>query len=887
MKRLLLALCLGGCGVAVAALDKVVYREFPETRSTEVAACAVTGGVSYVVEGGYQAESFSFGALIGLRADLLDAGGRILSVRESSVRDQRVTAIGCPRKLSVRFAAETNAASVRVCLVAAGNPVTFSPLPCSVCVDVKEPLFPGVYDPEDPPPPDRAKALAELAAVPPATVRIVRKGDRMVALVDGRPMPYNQYKGFTDYRQMGECGADLVVTHNRGTLLFRSVWWDKAVRDEQTGVFDFTRIEETLLRIYNANPRSRVVLSVNVDPDRAFLEAHPDTIFVNEQGVRGRTKLHSFRGFDPKPLGPEECWAYSYLSKAWQAYAEDGLRRLCAYLKSTPAGNIVIGFQLAGGMDGQFVQWQYGKANGHFDYSAEGLRALRGYLCELYGTDAALQQAWGDPSVTFETACNPTAAEFHSKSVFDDKPGFGRRLADCRRFVPIGAARALNGFGKVLREEFGRPCVLSSWYTSTIWSQVGRLAIDELTKDGNINTIVTVSDYAPNRRVDNAGASADNSIAGLTLRNLLYVQEMDHRTWRTQHTGGWMAADSVAMPSDERTFASQIRRDAASVLAAGGTGFHLYDMFGSWYHGEQIRPALKEIFALNRFATDHAGQYPHSHVAIFCDEKARLLRDDTCNNLDTVWRTSGVVPAIHYLSDIDNPALPDYDLAIVWQPITITAEQVTRLRSRMGRKGKVLAIVGEAGTASRDFAGMPETMAQFGLQVRHTDKGTDESVRPAAAGGVLTEDLTGLLGTAGAIIRNGALVRRSQPGHATVDDSAAETLGTWERSGAPAFVRKPMDEGTLVFLARDAGLTPQLLNNLACCAGIRPWSKPGNAVYVGNGVACVHSLGYPVELDFGEKMRLVDFVKQLVSEPIRLWQPNLLPGESAAVGYMP
>ena len=50
------------------------------------------------------------------------------------------------------------------------------------------------------------------------------------------------------------------------------------------------------------------------------------------------------------------------------------------FLRNSPAGNIVIGFQFCGGHDGQFVQWEYGPFNGHFEYSEATHIALRKYF---------------------------------------------------------------------------------------------------------------------------------------------------------------------------------------------------------------------------------------------------------------------------------------------------------------------------------------------------------------------------------------------------------------------------------------------------------------------------------------------------------------------------
>ena len=867
---------------------KISYVRFPEAERNLLGVYPVTGGKRYVIKGGYTAESFTMGALISLYAVELDKSGNALAGHDSR-SSQIVYATGFPHDLKLPFAAHKDAVSVRVEIVSAGNPVVFTPHPVHVAAASKAPLYGGIYDKEDPPPVDKVKALQEMAKIPPATAEIVRRGGRNVLVLDGKAAPLNQYKGFTDYRLMGECGGNTVITFNRGTRLFLDATFDEAVRDEITGKFDFSRVEETLLRIHAANPNARVFVNVDLDPDKGFLERNQDAIFVNETGERGRSAFGAFSGYDSTPLDPKNKrvnWAYSYTSESWQKYVDDGLRRLCEFLKSTPAGNIVIGFHLAGGMDGQFVQWEYGPQNGHFDYSEANRKALCSYLKEIYGTDAALQKAWGDSSVTLDTARNPSVAEFKSRQAFDDRPGFGRRLADCRRFVSVGPARALNRFARTLKSAFGRKCVVETWYTSTLWSQAGRLALDELVKDGGVDVICTVSGYGHLRALDGPGCSADNSIAALSLRGLLYVQEMDHRTWRTQHTGGWMS-ESTAIPKDENEFAHQIRRDAGSVIAAGGAGFHFFDMFGSWYHGSKVKPVISEVNAMNRFAAENAGRYPLPRVAIFTDEKARLLRENTYDCVNVLWRTSGLMPAIHYLADVENPSLPDYDLMVVWSPITITASQVEAFRRKASRKGKLLAIIGEAGCGSRDFTNTADVLAKFGLKARHTFASNCETVVRVSDG---TEDWIlngwrGMSDACGMSIRKGKLVRRYQIGFATVDDPDAKTLGVWERRGGAAFVRKPLGSGKLVYMAREGGLSPTLLNALARNVGIVPFAEPGNATYVGNGVAVVHRLAGPAHVDFGRPVMLVDPVSGKASGPVRHWRPSLNVGENAAVAY--
>ena len=581
----------------------------------------------------------------------------------------------------------------------------------------KTALFRGLRDPDDPPPADRAKALAEMAALKPAEAAVRTENGVTALYVDGRKMTFNAYKGAADYRLMGEAGGDIVLSFNCGGRLYASVDWDKALWDEKNGRFDFTRIEDNLLRIHAANPRARVILSVEISPDRAFLEAHPDEIFVNDRGERGLVHLHGFRGYGDKPLSdnPIDSFAYSYTGEAWRAYVEKGLTELAQWLKGSPAGNIVIGFQFTGGMDGQFVQWEYKPVHGHFDYSEANRRALCRYLKELYGTDAALQAAWGDASVTLETAKNPSPEEFASRPYFDDKPGFGRRMADCRRFISVGTARTLNGFAKTVKRAWGRPAVVELWWTTAIWAQASRLALDELVKDGAVNILATVSYYGSNRAVGGLGASANNTIAAINGRNILYVQELDYRTRRTQHVSA-AAVKAHAIPLTAEDFDIQVTRDAASVIAAGGQGFYMFDMFGSWYHEPEAMATIGNAFAMNAHAARHAGKYEGPSVAIVFDEKTRLLAERTAYDTpNAIWRTSGVIPAMHLLSD-SGKDFPDYRLCILWNPVSLTRSQAAFFRERAA-KGAMLVVAGETGICSRDFASAEEALAALGPDV--------------------------------------------------------------------------------------------------------------------------------------------------------------------------
>ncbi len=819
----------------------------------------------------------------------LDPEGSEVARTASDFSLQPVFADGCSRKIRIAFTAHPLAGKAELQLNYGGNPVVFSVVNWNLEEVVKKPLFGGIYNDPDPYPADRQAVLDEMAKTGPATASVEKRNGIPALIVDGKQMPLNAYKGHYDFSKFGEAGGDLVITFNCGMRLYSGPRWDKALWDPVTKSFDYSAIENNLMRIFKANPRARVILSIDITPPAEYLEAHPENIVLNGDGVRGKSRFTSFAGWDNSPLKKGESWAWSYFSETLKEHIAADLRKLVQFLRSTPAGNIVIGFQLAGGHDGQFIQWEYGCTNGHFDYSEAARKALCSYLKEIYGSDDALREAWGDPEVTLQNASNPSPEEFHSMKFADDRPGLGRKIADCRRFIAVGTARMLNFLARTLKDEWKRPAVVEMWYSTAIWAYPTRLALDELIRGEAVNIIGMVTNYAPFRFLDGPGGSANSCIQALNLRNVMYIQEMDHRTWRTERTSGYFM-NAVAFPEGAADFRSQLLRDASSVLALGGQGFYLYDMFGSWYNDPEALKTIRTIYAMNTYVSGNAGKFPRSRTAILMDEATRLMSEYVPNYVTDIWRLSGITPALHFLSDLTDPEMPEYDLYVLWSPLTIDRKQLAEIKKRADRPGKVLVVIGDAGRTSRDFAGTAEVLDRLGLRVLEDPDVSGETIIPApGVSDPVLDHIAGVMEQSGMSVGRDGLKRREVFGCAVIDDPEAKILGVYETSRRPAFaVKKMPGGGTLYCAGRNGALTSQMLHNFARAAGIEPYAEPGNAVFVGNGVAAIHRLSVKTpEIDFGRETVLINPVSGEVLEKVRIWRPRLNVGECAAVCYLP
>ena len=828
-------------------------------------------------------ESRTPGAALSLQAVLLDASGKELKrVTELDFRTQLLSRCGELPELTRRVPYVANAEKIRIEVKLAGNPAAVKIRSLSLLPDRQAPHFSGIYDPPDPSP-DLPETLRKLSQVTPAEAWVERGGKRPRLIVDGRETAYCTYKGRTDFKVFRRAGADLILSHVSGTTLFWSKPWDPAAR-RPDGTFDFSRLETELARMHANNPEARVILSVECDPDDRFLEEHPDCIFTNERGEFGVRRDCGFRGFRKKHESPDtrkqEHWAVSYASAEFQEHIATGLRALTDFLKKSPAGNIVIGFCIVGGHDNQFVQWEYGGERGNADYSPSHRRALQAYLKEKYGTDEALQQAWGDSGVTLENAAVFTPEEWRARPLNGLRNGTGLKIRDCREFISISTARMLRRFAGELKRNFGRRCVVQTFYSSAIWPQAGRLALAELAKNGEIDIVAQVSNYAPARQIGFPGASANFCIGAAHMQNLIYVQELDHRTWRSQITGSWFGA---CEPDTPEKFRAQVLRDAGMSLAYGGDGFYFYDMYGSWYHDRQAEAVIAEVVRAARWSQRFRDAVPAAEVAVFLDERERISSMETAGNAAvTAWQLSGLTPDLYHLDDLCDPRLGTYKLYVILSPGTMTAAHWNALKRQAFQPGKVVLMTGNPGRYSSENIELPIRLRPMKESWNEVAEWIPDADDP------LTEKCTGRLGVSEISIPGSGEVRfNTQRLRHCLDDSSAKILARWKNGAPAAGVKRSPEYGTFFYSAPVDGLTPQLLYNAAREAGILPVSRPGNAVYAGNGILAVHRLDAPVEVEFPADMEFFSSESGCKIGEGRKLALTLKIGESKVVLYRP
>ncbi len=230
---------------------------------------------------------------------------------------------------------------------------------------------------------------------------------------------YQAQKNIAAFRQ---AGINLVACDTNLLL-----GWYKA----SEGDYDALRAE--LSYVLDANPDARIFLRLHLNPPYWWLRDHPEELIVY------RTSEGDLPGVDNGDSDrlirsdKNRLLRVSTASALWRREAGDRLRGFLKSLENTPEGRALAAVQVAYGLNGEWHQLGT-------DVGPAMQAAFRRHLHALYADEAALQRAWNDPSVTFDTApFHPETFQRGDDGLFRD-PRLSRRIIDAQKFIQLNNA---------------------------------------------------------------------------------------------------------------------------------------------------------------------------------------------------------------------------------------------------------------------------------------------------------------------------------------------------------------------------------------------------------------------------------------------------------------
>ena len=379
--------------------------------------------------------------------------------------------------------------------------------------------------------------------------------------------------------------------------------------------FNLSGAIEQIKNALRLNPKAKIILSITLHPYYKFTEDYPTEAWISKLNtpVRG-SGIHINENLKSKVTAKNYIWP-SYHSEILKAQYKEQISKIINQLKATKLSKFVVGVHIGGGHDNQMVTT-------HFDYSHCAVKAFRKYLTNKYKTNQALQQAWNNKNVTFQTAKAPKFQS--SKDCFDPKTEQDK--IDFFTFSKFAGWQIADEIAEHSRKIINKDIFTMRWCMGPYAGNPGAsLDIYNFLTQQKFDVLVAQSSY--NMRPPSSPSVSTLPLDSFHLHNKLFTNEFDIRTWN-------------AAPSWEKEIMSitwglmidypmwqAANRKLAGAMFAKDMGFWYLDMAPGWFNHPQILNDIKEVAQIGQKIATMKKSNWQSDTAFIIDDEGMFLRN--------------------------------------------------------------------------------------------------------------------------------------------------------------------------------------------------------------------------------------------------------------------
>jgi hypothetical protein len=425
--------------------------------------------------------------------------------------------------------------------------------------------------------------------------------------------------------------------------------------------YDWEKLDSGISKMLEANPNAQMMIYMYLKPPSWFIKKYPGEL---------EKYCHSTESNELK------TWAESapLASSIWRKMSLNFLRATITHIEKSPYANHIYGYLIAGGDAGEWF-WAASFVNGGMTgYSARTNASFREWLRTKYNNSAeALQKAWQNNSVSFETAQTPSPKSRESTEFFNFRiKEKAQDVFDFREFMnditlanmveSFKAVKESSDFKKIVCTYYGYVALFAGGKGGTLY-RGGLQNLSKLFECPYIDFIASPLDYI-NRRGGETGLNINPFYASALLHNKMIWNENDLRThFHTQKEFGRTSNLQETLTVIKRGFGYSLTQNC---------GFWYMPFIHAWFHQEDIMQTIADIKKLAD-KTLKEDRSSISQVAFIMDEKSpdftALIENN--NFMDGLcWDTyqeaakMGAPFDMYLLPDIKNSAMPDYKLYI-------------------------------------------------------------------------------------------------------------------------------------------------------------------------------------------------------------------------------
>ena len=404
--------------------------------------------------------------------------------------------------------------------------------------------------------------------------------------------------------------------------------------------YDYGGFDSYFADLLDTDPDALFLPHLYVTPPAWWQATNPQEMCVYSDGTRG---------------------CQSFGSDKWRTEIGDDLRRLLAHLQSSTYADRILGYILCSGHSAEWQEW--GIWDGKWaDYSEPSRHAFRNWLQAHYRTDAALQAAWRDPTVSLASAELPAveARTSASAGVLRD-PSKEQRVIDFYQYLSETMADDILYFARIVKDATGGRSLAGTYYgyLTQHWihqQDSAHLALAKVLESSDIDFLMSPPMYTG--REIGGTSTFMTAAASVKLHGKLWLNESDIRTHLSDPASDYGRASNLA---ESRAV---LLREFGEMLTRR-TAISWFDMDGGWFSD----PTLLADLAAMRKQADRAIEVRkpfQAEMAVFISaESAYRMKPSALwmpAVLDQVVSLPRIgVPAdVYLLSDLNRPDFPEY-----------------------------------------------------------------------------------------------------------------------------------------------------------------------------------------------------------------------------------
>jgi len=630
--------------------------------------------------------------------------------------------------------------------------------------------------------------------------------------------------------------------------------------------YDFGKTDAEIENYLKQDPSLLLLPRIDPIPGKWWCDKFPNDITLKGDGSRAG-------------MFGEPCY-FSFASENYRALSHRALAALLTHLERK-YGNRIVGYFVGNGVYGEWFSWNCywevppgappPKNFGVEDYSAPAQAAFRQWLKEKYKDKTEeLRHAWGNPSVTFETAKIPSeqVRKHPTHGIFFD-PEISRQVPDYFEFFNNMIANVLLEECRWTKELTHRRKIVGVFY-GYLWANYphlslnhsGHLGFDKVLHSRDVDFIASPYTY-DNRMV--GGADTSQTLpATIALHNKLYFNEVDTETHL--HQRQWRRGDSQRLPRNLEETRGLLMRDFGYALN-GNFGMWYMDLLGGMFHDPGITGLFSALRAIDQRYLE-AEKQPNADVAVVLDEDSfRYFADGevlftALLSVQKQWELvfMGTPFDTIRLRDFQDASLRDYKCYIMLNTFRVTPEERAALHARFKRNHATAVWVYAPGYIDQKLS-LENMRALTGIRLAESGSPGELRVEITSRDHPYTESLpAGLAYGTNVKVDNikpwfdhrlylkdpsDSTLRRDLPGFSISprfwgDDADAKVLGRLAGLDRPGLLVKEQPGWTSVYSSAPI-LPAALLRNIARAAGCHIYSDAPDVVYANRNFLTLYS----------------------------------------------